>query len=260
MRPFYWSILAFALAIVFAGRPAPAGAAEDDTFSNSLAQAAQAAQRADIPAARKILEQAEPGAAHRAANLCALARQYCDLTWLTESTGVQRDLVARALACSQQAVAADPTNATAHACVAVCYAKACTLADLKTKLLYSRNFKLEAERALALDPGQDIAYYLLGRWNYEIARVGLLARAYVQVIYGGLPKASNAEAIANFQKAIQLAPDRILHHAGLARAYAAAGEATLALAEWKKCRAMTSAGLEDREARREALQELSIRD
>jgi Tfp pilus assembly protein PilF len=78
----------------------------------------------------------------------------------------------------------------------------------------------------------------------------------VKVVYGGLPKASNADAIANFQKAIQLAPDRILHHAGLAMAYAAAGERQLAVAEWTKCRAMKPAGLEDQEAQRDAAKKL----
>lgn len=230
--------------------------AEDSAFSNSLAQAALAEQRADLPAALSLLAQAEPLASNRVLCLCALSRRYCELTWLTNSALVQKDLVARALACGLQAVQADPNNATAHACVAVCYAKGCAFADLKTELTYSRRFKLEADMAIALDPRQDIAYYLLGRWNYEIANVGLLARAFVKVVYGGLPKASNADAIANFQKAIQLAPDRILHHAGLAMAYAAAGERQLAVAEWAKCRAMKPAGLEDQEAQRDAAKKL----
>jgi tetratricopeptide (TPR) repeat protein len=234
-----------------------AGWAEDYAFSNSLAQAALAEQRADIPAALKLLEQAEHLESNNVMHLCVLARRYCDLTWLSNSIMVQKELVARALACSLQAVKADSNNATAHACVAVCYAKGCTFADLKTELTYSRLFKLEAERTLALDPRQDIAYYLLGRWNYEIANVGLLSRAFVKVVYGGLPKASNADAIANFQKAIQLAPDRILHHAGLAMAYEAAGDRQLAIVELKKCRAMKPAGLEDQEAQREAVKKLA---
>jgi tetratricopeptide (TPR) repeat protein len=234
-----------------------AGRAQDFVFTNLLAQAALAEQRADLPAALSLLNQAEPMASNHVLWLCAVARRYCELTWLTNSVPVQKGLVARALACSTQALQADSNNATAHACVAACYAKSCLFADLKTELIFSQRFKEEAEKAIALDPREDIAYYLLGRWNYEIANVGLIARAYVKVVYGGLPKASNADAITNFQKAIQLAPDRILHHAGLAMAYAAAGDKKLALAELIKCRALQPTGLEDQEAQRDAVKQLT---
>jgi hypothetical protein len=240
--------------IVLAGSP---DQASDYSFSNLLAQAALAEHRADLPTALKLYGKAWQVESNHAAALCVLARRYCDLVQLKDSVAVQKDVLALALDCSWQAVKADSNNATAHACVAVCYAKSCAFADLKTKLAYSRLFKLEAEKAIALDPRQDIAYYLLGRWNYALANVGLLSRAYVRVAYGGLPKASNQDAIANFNHAIELAPDRIIHHAGLALAYEAAGERQLAIAEWKQCRALKPSGPEDRQAQRDAANKLS---
>jgi len=143
--------------------------------------------------------------------------------------------------------------------VAVCYAKSCAFADIKTQLSYSRLFKLEAEKTIALDPRQDIAYYLLGRWHYAVANVGLLSRAFVKVVYGGLPKASNEDAVRNFQKAIELAPDRIMHHAGLAMVYEATGQRALEIAELEKCRRMKPGGLEDEEAQRDAAKKLAAR-
>jgi len=76
--------------------------------------------------------------------------------------------------------------------------------------------------------------------------------AWHELIYGGLPRASLPDAIANFQKAIALAPNRILHHAGLALACEAAGDGQRAIAELKKCRALKPAGPEDLDAQREA--------
>jgi tetratricopeptide (TPR) repeat protein len=226
--------------------------AGDSSFTNALAQSAMAAQHDGMTAALPILVQAEKAESTNSPNLCALARRYCDLMYLTPSTTLQRELADRALECSLQAVRADSNNPTAHACLAVCYAKNCPFSDTKTKLTYSRLFKIEAEKTIALDPTQDIAYYLLGRWNYSIANIGLVSRAFVKVVYGGLPKASNEEAVEDFKKAIQLAPGRIIHHQGLAMAYEALGRGQLEVMELKKCRALKPAGLEDQDAQREA--------
>ncbi len=236
------------------GRSSPAG---DYAFSNSLAQAALAEPRADLPATLKILDRSAQLEATNVMSLCVLARRYCDLVSRPNSVAIRKELVARALACSLQAVKADSNNATAHACVAVCYAKACAFVSLKTQLDYSRRFKLEAERTIALDPKQDIAYYLLGRWNYEIANVGRWSRAYVKLVYGGLPNASIQDAMADFQQAVELAPNRIIHHAGLAMAYEAAGERQRAIAELKQCRALKPFGPEDQDAQREAVKKLA---
>jgi tetratricopeptide (TPR) repeat protein len=177
--------------------------------------------------------------------------------YLAKSAAIQKDLAERALVCSEQAVRAGSNNATAHACLAVCYAKNSAFADLQTRLNYSRLIKQEAEEAIALDPRQDVAYYLLGRWNFGVANVGLLSRAFVKVVYGGLPRASNADAIADFKKAIELAPDRIINHAGLALVYETTGEKDLEIAELKKCRDLKPSGLEDEDAQRDAIKKLA---
>lgn len=222
-----------------------------------MGHAAGAERRGDLDAAASLLNQAARAETNNAPNLCALARCYCRLAFLTNAAAVQKSLLQRALACSLQAVKVASNNAEAHACVAVSYAKSCAYADLKTQLAYSRLFKDEAERAIALDPKQDIAYYLLGRWNYAIANAGLLSRAYVRLIYGGLPKASNEEAIKCYKKAIELAPRRIIHHAGLAMAYAAAGQRDREIAQLQICRDLAPVDAEDVDARREAIKKLN---
>lgn len=230
--------------------------AQAASLTNSLEQADLAVKRDDLQEALGIYDTAQR-ACTNAADLCVLSRRYCDLTYLTNSIAVQKDLLARATACAQQAVEDDPTNATAHASLAVCYAKSCNLADIKTELAYSKLFKEEADKAIALDPNQDIAYYLLGRWNYGIANVGLFSRAYVKMIYGGLPKASFQDAIYNFKKAVALAPNHILNHAGLAMAYEAVGDKKLEIAELEKCCALKPQGPEDIEAMRDAQKKLA---
>jgi hypothetical protein len=231
--------------------------AEDASFTNSLARADVAQKNGDIEEVLKILNADEQAQGNNATNLCVISRRYCDLTYSTDSTTTQKDLVAHALTCAQHAVNDNPKNATAHASLAVCYAKSCNYADIKTKLTYSKIFKSEAEKALALDPRQDVAWYLLGRWNYGMAKVGFFSRAYVRMVYGGLPQASLQEAVNNFKKACDLAPNHILNHAGLAMAYEAVGERKLQIAELEKCCALKPLSPEDKEAFQDAQKKLS---
>jgi tetratricopeptide (TPR) repeat protein len=242
------------LFLLFFSRVALAG---DASFTNSLARADLAQKNGDIQEALKIYDANQKAEGSNAANLCVLSRRYCDLTFLTNSPSAQKDLVTHALACAQQAVQADPSNATAHASLAVCYAKSCNYTDIKTKLAYSRIFKAEAEKAITLDPRQDVAYYLLGRWNYGIASVGMWSRAYVKMVYGGLPPASLEGAILNFKKACELSPHCILNHAGLAMAYEAVGEKKFEIAELEKCCALKPLNPEDKDALRDAQKKLA---
>lgn len=242
-----WFLLVSAFILLGAG-----SAWAGDGFTNALIRAERAANHGDVARAVAIYNSISPMETNNASNLCVLARSYCDLTCLTRSASYQKDLVNRALHCASLAEALDPTNATAHASVAVCYAKSCAWADVKTELEYSRLFRQEAEKAIALNPKEDIAYYLLGRWNYGIATLGFFSRAYVKVAYGALPKASLANAVAYFQKARDLAPGRILYHAGLAMAYHAQGRTNLEKAELKICRALKPLDPEDLKAQEDA--------
>jgi len=231
--------------------------AQDTSFTNSLARADRAEKNGDIQGVLKIYAAVQQAEINNAIHLCVLAHRYCDLTYSAGSAAVQKALLAHALTCAQRAVQDDPKNATAHASLAVCYARSCNFADIKTELAYSRLFKSEAEQAIALDPRQDVAYYLLGRWNYGIATVGFMSRTYVKVVYGSLPPASIPEAIRNFKKACDLSPNRILNHSGLAMAYEAAGDKKQEIAELQKCCTLKPSGPADQDALRDAQKKLA---
>jgi tetratricopeptide (TPR) repeat protein len=227
-----------------------------DDFTNDLAQAAAAMKTGNTRHALDIYQKAQTAAAGNTAELCILSRRYSDLMHQTQFIAAQKDLLARALACAQDAVKAEPKNATAHVSLAVCYAKECQFADTKTSLIDSRLFKSEAEVAIHFDPKQDVAWYLLGRWNYALANVGILSRTYVHVVYGRLPAASNADAIADYRSAIALAPEHILYHESLAEAYKTMGDKKSALAEWQKCLALFPLDPDDLQAKQEAAKAL----
>ena len=227
---------------------AAAAQAADLSLTNLIAQGDLLSQKHDTQAALESYLQAEKLAPTNADIQIKLAVAYCDLMHLTNSKPEQKNLAAQALACGQRAAADDPGSAKAHVCVSVCYAKNFPWCDNQTKINYSRQIKAEAEKAVALDPKFDLAYHMLGRWNCEVANMNLLLVGLVKVVYGGLPKASNEMAIQNFKKAIELAPNRIIHHLQLAHVYKITGQKKPMLDELKACAKFVPYDLDDTDA------------
>ena len=52
----------------------------------------------------------------------------------------------------------------------------------KAKIEMAREVKAEAERALALNPKDDRAMHVLGRWHREIARLSVFEKTAAQLI------------------------------------------------------------------------------
>ena len=237
---------------------AGAAQAQNSLFTNLLAHGEVCELQTNVQAALKFYQAAEAAAATNAPGLCVLTKHYCDLMRDTPSANVQKTLAQAALACATRAVKADPKNATAHICLAIGYAKNFPDVDIHTKVIYSRAIKSECEKAIALDPNQDLAFYLLGRWNFGVAHMNIFEKGFVKVIYGGLPEASDAAAIEDFKRAIALSPDRILSHAELAKVYKAAGDKKLAQTEWKKCCGLKPLDRDDQAAQQQSAEELNL--
>jgi tetratricopeptide (TPR) repeat protein len=170
----------------------------------------------------------------------------------TQSEEQQRKLGEQALAYAKRAVTTDPNDAKAQLSAAICYGRLVSLVGARTKVEYSRLIKQHADLALKLDPTDSYAWHVLGVWNYELAQMGGLTRAIVKVVYGGIPAASNEEAVRLFKKAVELAPERVSHHAELGRAYLAAGDRQHARVELEKALALPSKEKDDTESKRRA--------
>lgn len=152
-----------------------------------------------------------------------IAKEYAELMVDTDSDDQKRQLGQKAIDYANQSVALGPQNAMAHLAMAVCYGRMAPLMDNRTKIAYSRVVKEHADKALAIDPNNDLTYNILGSWNYALAGLNPLLRALAGMIYGQMPDASYEDSVKDFEKAVQLNPNRLANHIGLGRAYAAIG-------------------------------------
>ncbi|GBD00734.1 hypothetical protein HRbin18_00448 [bacterium HR18] len=128
----------------------------------------------------------------------------------------QRQWYQAALADAQAAIALDSLNSRAYVAAAIAAGRLALVSHPQAKVEHARQIKAYIDRALFLDPQNDIAYHLRGRWYYEVATLSALERAIVKVVYGGLPRASLEQAAADFRQALTLKP-RVVHYLELGR-------------------------------------------
>ncbi len=204
-----------------------------------------------------LFEQAEKADAKNSGILLRIAKTYLDL--VDEAKPPEEAHYAeRAVEYSKRAIELDPQNPKAHLSIAVGYGKLADFVGSKEKIEYSRIIKDEAEKSIALDAEDDYAWYLLGRWNFAVANVSGVLKTVARVAYGGLPSASNEEAARCYKKAADLAPQRLMHHSALARAYTALGKTDLAAKEWRTVLTLKPGTCDEENDRREAQKTLGL--
>lgn len=200
-------------------------------------------------AAVELFLQADKLQPNDAEILRRIAKQYSQMQVNESRAQRDRELGTKALDYAKRAVAADPNNGTARLALAICYGKVAFLESPRTRIEYSKLIKQEVDAAIRLDPSQDYAWHVLGRWNYELANFNVALKAIAQAIYGRFPDASNERALECFQKAVALAPNRVIHHIELGRTYAALGRKEEARAAIQKGLSLPSREKDDDETK-----------
>ena len=102
---------------------------------------------------------------------------------------------------------------------------------------------------MTLDPRNDLAWHVLGAWNYELANLNPVLRAIAKLIYGTIPSASNDDAIAAFKKAIELNPRRVGNWVEIGRTYIELGKKTEAKTALEKAITLPDRMRDDPEAK-----------
>jgi Flp pilus assembly protein TadD len=156
----------------------------------------------------------------------------------------------------KKAVAKLPNDSQAHVGLAAAYGQLCWFVDDRTRVEYSKALYQEVNKGLALDPDSDYGHLILARWNFEMATLNPVLKGIAELVYGQFPPASTQAAIANFKKAIELAPDRVIHHAEYAKALEALGEKEKAREEWAKVIDLKAVDAQDRLYQRIAAEHL----
>ena len=148
--------------------------------------------------------------------LWRMARVYYEMGRLDEKKASQ--LFKKSEEYARAAITEEPNSSDSYKWLAIALGAQAKYSEIKTQVRQSREIKESIEKAITLNPDDDISYLVLSRWHYKVSRLGAVARTFAKIIYGGVPKASLAEAEKLLWQAIEL-HDRISHRYNLAKVY-----------------------------------------
>lgn len=153
-----------------------------------------------------------------------VAKQHVLLMKEEKSKTAKKARGQKALEAAERAVKLAPDNAQARLSLAIVLGQLALTESPRRQIEMSRRIRDEAEAATRLDPGEDFAWHVLARWNYELANLNPLLKSFAEVIYGKFPDASNKNAAEYFRKAIASGPPRVIHHIEYGRTLVALGK------------------------------------
>ena len=156
--------------------------------------------------------------------LVSIARQYRHLMTKAPTDKEKLRLGGSALSYGLKAAALGPHDSDAQLSTAITYGKMLPFQGRQAQVDAAPRIKAAVDRALHLNPRNDSAWHVLGRWHESLANVGSVKRAVGGILYGEMPVGTNEEAVACFDKAIAINPRRLRHYVELGRTYAQMGQ------------------------------------
>jgi tetratricopeptide (TPR) repeat protein len=189
--------------------------------------------------------------------LVRIARQYRYL--MADATGREQKLRLGGIALkyAQRAAAVAPDDAEAQLSIAISYGKMLPLMNIREQIEASRQIKKTVDKSIRLDPNNDLAWHVLGRWHRVLSEVSTFKRSVASLVYSQLPQTTTEEAVRCFWKAIEINPNRLMHYVELGRAYAQMGRNVEARLFIEKGLAMPDVGKDDPETRRRGQETLA---
>jgi tetratricopeptide (TPR) repeat protein len=117
---------------------------------------------------------------------------------------------------ARAAIKKDPNSSESYKWLAIALGAQSKYSGTKEQVRQSGEIKENIEKAIKLNPDDDIAYLVLSRWHYKVSALSGVARTFAKVFYGGVPKASLEKAEDLLLQAIKI-HDRVAHRYNLAK-------------------------------------------
>src|SRR5688572_16898278 len=120
---------------------------------------------------------------------------------------------------AETAIKINPYAADGYYALAVAMGRYALAQSGKEKINAVKEIRTNAEKAIKINPNHGRAWHVLGKWHFEVSNLGMMEKAGVRLMYGGLPDASLKESIQAYEKAKTLEPNFALNYLELAKAY-----------------------------------------
>lgn len=122
---------------------------------------------------------------------------------------------------ARRATQLDPASAEGHFALARALGRSSQALGTRAKIRAATEIRNRALECVRIDPRHSGCHHVLGVWNAEVMRLSSFERVVARSLLGGpaLGAASWPEAQRYLERAVVLAPERIVHHLELGDVY-----------------------------------------
>lgn len=164
-----------------------------------------------------------------------ICRAYVDLGEVKEDKNERKIYYQKGSDYADKAIEINPEGSKGYLFSSIALGRVALDAGKKEQVRLSKEIKAQVDKSLELNPNDDIAWHVLGRWHRKMATLGWIQRQFANVFLGGVPKDASVEESAScFKKAIEINTGHINHHLELAYTYEELKEKELAKQEYQK--------------------------
>ena len=120
---------------------------------------------------------------------------------------------------AKKCIALDSSIGEGHSWLAAALGNLAMYEGSKKKVELCQTIKQELDRAVELNPSDDLAYSILGSFYRALGNVSWIEKTLANILYGSLPSGGYAEGEVALKKAIAIDPGVMRHHFELGMLY-----------------------------------------
>jgi len=208
-------------------------AARAQSASDHIAFGDEAYAALNATAALKHYEAAVAADSNSYEALWKASREAVDAGEATADEAERSALYKRGEEYARRAVEVNPTDAEGHFHLARALGRRALTLGSRERVKYAAEVRAHALEALKYNPQHAGALHVMGVWNAEVMRLNGVARFMAKNFLGGqvFGSASWQEAVRYMERAVSVAPNRLVHRVDLAEIYADIGDKAKARTE-----------------------------
>lgn len=138
--------------------------------------------------------------------LWRLARAYSDMCELSEEVNEKKLYAQDGKEEAEAALEKGEESAECHQWYAVLCGQLAEHESIQRRILSGFSFKEHVDKAIALQPDNAMAHFLLGRWNYQVAHLTWLEKKTAAALFESPLSATVQDALQSFLKVEELQP------------------------------------------------------
>lgn len=142
----------------------------------------------------------------------------------------------KAVIAAKKCIALEETNSNGHTWLAAALGNTAMYEGSKTKVKLCNQIKSELNRAIVLNPKDDIAYSILGSFYREIGHISWFEKQLALTFIGKIPDGTYEDSEKAFGKAIALTPHIMRHWYELGLLYSYWNKKPQAIAAFNKAK------------------------